>query len=254
MIEALVYFIVAAVVTAVLLPILFAKELNLSSPTVSNSVQSSEPVPPPPPDRSKFNVFEDYYYTVKGDGVKIEGCVHTDCLALRIPSSINYTPVRSIGDMAFQDCNNLRKIFIPEFVVQIGYHAFPASEQLTIFAHSGSSAEQYARDNQIAFADAQYFDTPQVANVDTQPKTIESLNKVEQEPSKKLGYEDGYTEGQEQKQEELIRKFGQKLSAEEIADTLQVSKDYVQAVLQGESTPCDFVVKNEIQQYVEKIN
>ena len=38
----------------------------------------------------------------------------------------------------------------------------------------------------------------------------------------------------EQGRKEIIRKFSRKLSPEEIADTLQVSKEYVIDVLQGE--------------------
>lgn len=50
--------------------------------------------------------------------------------------------------------------------------------------------------------------------------------------SKEEGYEDGAT----QKQNELIRKFSKKLSLEDIAETLQVSKEYVLSVLQEEDT------------------
>lgn len=58
--------------------------------------------------------------------------------------------------------------------------------------------------------------------------------------SKEEGYEDGFEAGERrgeqrgmaQKQNELIRKFSKKLSPEDIAETLQVSKEYVLSVLQ----------------------
>ena len=157
MLEAFLYFIVAFLVTSGLIPVLFGKDDSKSSQTVS---KSSKPVPPPPPNKSKFDVFEDYYYTLKDSGMEIEGAVYTSRQVLRIPSTINYVPVRFIGDKAFQDCKNLRQVLIPECVVRIGRNAFPASKDLTIYAHAGSYAEQYAKENHIAFVDERYFDNP----------------------------------------------------------------------------------------------
>lgn len=184
MLEALVYFVVAFAVTSVLLPILFAKELNLSSKTDSRPASPSKPVSQPPPDRTKMNVYEEYYYTMKDDGVQIEGCVYTDRLVLRIPSTINYVPVRFIGDKAFQDCTNLRKVLIPDHVAKIGYSAFSALEKLTVYARPGSYAEQYARENHIAFSDVRYFNTPKAQKIAGRDKT----KIIEKKPSNRYYY------------------------------------------------------------------
>ena len=47
----------------------------------------------------------------------------------------------------------------------------------------------------------------------------------------KQGRAEGVIYGEKKKQEEMIRQFSRKLSAEDIAETLQVSLDYVQEIL-----------------------
>jgi len=54
------------------------------------------------------------------------------------------------------------------------------------------------------------------------------------EISKEEAYEDGYDDGKVEERKDLIRKFSKKLSPEDIAETLQVTKEYVIDVLQGE--------------------
>ena len=86
--------------------------------------------------------------------------------------------------------------------------------------------------------------------------------------SKEEGYEDGYEDGkaygmaagraegvlygEKTKQEELIRKFSQKLSPEDIAETLSVSKAYVLDVLQTEGYVCEPGAKYEVNTNKEK--
>ena len=61
--------------------------------------------------------------------------------------------------------------------------------------------------------------------------------------SKEEGYEDGFEDGQEmgemKKQYEMIRKFSKIITPEQIAETLQVSVEYVQNILNGTSMVCE---------------
>ena len=65
--------------------------------------------------------------------------------------------------------------------------------------------------------------------------------------SKEEGFEDGYelgeqrgrAYGEKKAQEDLIRKFSKKLSPEDIAETLQTSKEYVLDVLKQDMCVCE---------------
>ena len=52
--------------------------------------------------------------------------------------------------------------------------------------------------------------------------------------SKEEGYEDGYDDGKAEERKDLIRKFSQICTPDQIAETPQVTKEYVIEVLQGE--------------------
>ena len=56
-----------------------------------------------------------------------------------------------IGEGVFESCTALRDIYIPDSVEQILYDAFWACDKLTIHAHKGSYAEEYAKENNITF-------------------------------------------------------------------------------------------------------
>ena len=56
-----------------------------------------------------------------------------------------------IGEGAFEGCTNLREIYIPDSVERIFYDAFWACDKLTIHAHKGSCAEEFAKENKIPF-------------------------------------------------------------------------------------------------------
>ena len=59
--------------------------------------------------------------------------------------------VKEIGDLAFAYCKNLKKIVIPKSVASIGKDTFVGCAGLTIYGKSGSSAEVYAKNNNIKF-------------------------------------------------------------------------------------------------------
>ena len=73
------------------------------------------------------------------DGSTAEG-------AVTIPGGVT-----SIGARAFEYCSNLTSITIPDSVTSIGWSAFEGRSDLTIHAHSGSYAEEYAKENNIPF-------------------------------------------------------------------------------------------------------
>ena len=66
------------------------------------------------------------------------------------------------------------------------------------------------------------------------------------------GRAEGVLYGEKTKQEELIRKFSQNLSPEDIAETLSVSKAYVLDVLRTEGYVCEPGAKYEVNTNKEK--
>ena len=91
----------------------------------------------------------------------------------------------------------------------------------------------------------------EVANMLLSGWNMDEALAVSKEEGFEDGYEDGYEDGERhgimrgmaagkaEKQEEMIRKFSKKLSPEDIAETLSVSKAYVLDVLQTEGYVCE---------------
>lgn len=63
--------------------------------------------------------------------------------------TVNLSNVTTIGDSAFADCDDLDEITIPASVTKIGYDAF--DEDITIKGYANSTAQKYAKDNDIEF-------------------------------------------------------------------------------------------------------
>lgn len=73
-----------------------------------------------------------------------ESCDNLDSIVL--PESVT-----QIGSDAFSYCRNLKSIFIPDSVIAIDNDAFWNSKKVTIYGISGSYAENYANQNSIPF-------------------------------------------------------------------------------------------------------
>ena len=67
--------------------------------------------------------------------------------------------------------------------------------------------------------------------------------------SKEEGYEDGYDDGKAEERKDLIRKFSQICTPDQIAETLQVTKEYVIEVLQGEMCVGERQASYEVKKY-----
>lgn len=72
------------------------------------------------------------------------GCTSLDKVIL--PSTIG-----SIGEYAFMDCTSLKQLYVPASISRISSTAFKNCTQLTIYGVSGSSAQAFAKANNIPF-------------------------------------------------------------------------------------------------------
>ena len=75
--------------------------------------------------------------------------------SINIPNSIT-----SIGPCAFSYCSSLTSINISNNVTSIGYEAFSGCTNLTIYCEQGSTADDYARNNNIPVVYTDITDEP----------------------------------------------------------------------------------------------
>ncbi|MCL1795362.1 MAG: leucine-rich repeat domain-containing protein, partial [Clostridia bacterium] len=84
-------------------------------------------------------------YPVTGiDDGAFESC--EELISVILPEGITY-----IGDEAFWGCAGLNSVTIPESVISIGDDAFQECENLALIVTQGSFAEQYAKENEIPY-------------------------------------------------------------------------------------------------------
>jgi hypothetical protein len=93
----------------------------------------------------KADQFGDFTYTSDGTNVTITGYTGSNPTAA-IPDRINYLPVTSIGNFAFQDRFGLTSVSIPDGVTNIGWGAFNDCSSLTnvMFGNGVTSIGEFA--------------------------------------------------------------------------------------------------------------
>lgn len=82
--------------------------------------------------------------------ITIGDCAFQDCKSLTsiiIPNSVT-----SIERCTFNWCNNLESVIIPDNVTSIDEYAFSDSKNVTIYCSPNSTAESYAKENNIPYA------------------------------------------------------------------------------------------------------
>lgn len=101
-----------------------------------------------------------------GSGVKnISSQTFQGCSSLE--SIILPYQVETIEENAFKNCTKLKKITIPKATTSISDSAFSYPDKMTIYGVAGSYAEQYAKENDIAFV-AQQIATEKVTLTETE--------------------------------------------------------------------------------------
>lgn len=101
-----------------------------------------------------------------GSGVKnISSQTFQGCSSLE--SIILPYQMETIEDNAFKNCTKLKKITIPKATTSISDSAFSYPDKMTIYGVAGSYAEQYAKENDIAFV-AQQIATEKVTLTETE--------------------------------------------------------------------------------------
>lgn len=116
--------------------------------------------------RNAFENCEALTDIILGAGIKnIPSQAFRGCSSLE--SIILPYQVETIGDDAFKNCTKLRKITIPKATTSISDSAFSYPDKMTIYGVAGSYAEQYAKENDIAFV-AQQIATEKITLTETE--------------------------------------------------------------------------------------
>lgn len=116
--------------------------------------------------RNAFENCEALTDIILGAGIKnIPSQAFQGCSSLE--SFILPYQVETIGDDAFKNCTKLKKITIPKATTSISDSAFSYPDKMTIYGVAGSYAEQYAKENDIAFV-AQQIATEKITLTETE--------------------------------------------------------------------------------------
>ncbi len=94
---------------------------------------------------------KDFKYQINGEEVTILECYNQNSEKITIPEKIEGYPVTRIGEKAFGGCSKLKNITISSAITDIGENAFTNTENLTIYGYEGSTAQDYAKENNIKF-------------------------------------------------------------------------------------------------------
>lgn len=71
--------------------------------------------------------------------------------SLTVPAEIDGHSVTGIGDRAFSFCFNMAEVTLPDGVTSIGNYAFYGCGSLTLTVSRDSEAEQYCKENDLAY-------------------------------------------------------------------------------------------------------
>lgn len=167
-------------------------------------------------------MYEDYLYTVLEDGtVEIVG-YEGDDTQLVIPDVIDGMSVSSIGDNAFNGCETISAVMIPDSVIKIGSYAFlncsvlegavilgdvssigsyafgyslsngkyTKADAFIIIAYAGTMAEEYASDNGFMFIVADPIEPPYDSRTELEMQ-VEYSSWIDEEPIESLYEEYG---------------------------------------------------------------
>ena len=108
------------------------------------------------------------------------GC--TSITSLAIPDSVD-----EIGSYAFKGCSNLTSVTLG-YYVRIDSLAFAGCSDITIFCHTGTRAETYAKENDIDFVNIHFYEEEWTYNWNENVRTrkCEYCDYIESEALKKI--------------------------------------------------------------------
>lgn len=96
-------------------------------------------------------VAAEYVYTIQRNKVTILKYCDSTATELEVPTELSGYPVKYIGDNTFQNCTELKNIYIHKNIISIEGNAFNGCIGLTIHGYSGTPAQTVAENSGLAF-------------------------------------------------------------------------------------------------------